>query len=191
MALRKEPLDAAQVRQVFDGWIEAAQDLRFDEALALGVPLHAEVKADWSAISLSLTLNRSGRWSEADRVLEEAIELGIDPVAMWTQRGIYALGAGREDLARSFLSRAIEGGSVDALAVVARLELSHGRYAAAREGFRKVLLLEPDYPWGGSGFGLSLVLDRPWTGAPGKAKLDVVPLRQAAQPAPSTVLRKP
>jgi tetratricopeptide (TPR) repeat protein len=191
LALRAEPLDDAQVRRVYDGWIEAALDLRFDEALALARPLHEEVKADWSAISLSLTLNRAGRWEEADRVLEQAIDLGLDPTAMWTQRGIYALGAGQEVLGQSFLERAIQEGSVDAVAVLARADLAEGRYAAARKGFKEVLLRQPDYPWAWRGFGLSLLFDGPWTDGPHQAKLRSLDLRPPQQPAPSTALRKP
>ncbi len=152
-----QPPAPERVLLAWEGWVEAAKDLRFDEALAIGRPLHAETRATWSAISLALSLNRSGRVQEADFVLAGQAQLEPEAAALWNQRGIYALATGDEDRAMDYLNQAIDLGSADARAVVARHHLALGRWEQAREGFRRVLEDEPTHPWAARGWGLAVL----------------------------------
>lgn len=156
------PLPAGWTRLAWEVWVEAAEDFRLEEALAIGRPLHAAARAPWSAHSLSLTLQRAGRWSEGDRVLAEQAERTPEP-GLVTQRGIHALAVGERAAARAELTRALGLGSADAAAVLALDDACHGDPEAARRGFRAVLESDREHPWGARGWGSTLVANRSGT----------------------------
>ncbi len=169
----RPPVPADRMQGAWEGWVEAARDLRFDEALAIGRPLHAEARATWSALSLSLTLNRSGHPREADAVLGGQIEREPAVAGLWSQRGIYELANGDEAVALGYLDQAVELGSADARAVIARLDLSRERWTEAREGFREVLVHEPTHPWAARAWGVALLAKPALPGADGTRSYSV------------------
>lgn len=153
-------LAGARLQLAWEGWLEAAQSLRFDEALGIGRPVHRDSRASWSALSLALSLTRAGEYDEADAVLEAQIEREASPAGLWSQRGISALGAGRERAGRGYLARALIRGSDDAGTVLARLDLAAGRSERARAGFRAALGARPVLPWARRGWGVTLLPPR-------------------------------
>lgn len=168
-APREAPLDGARTELAYEVWVDAAENLRFDEALAIGRNLHSRSHATWSAISLGLTTMRAGLPDEGDAVLAAQIALpstsAADLAALWDHRGILALGAGYEAPGRFALGRAVLHGSSDAAVVLARLDLAAGRLEAARAGFRAAWIENPGSDWARRGFGLTLLPPKSGTGA--------------------------
>jgi hypothetical protein len=158
-ALAPEQLDLA-----YRVWVDAADELRYDDALAIGRNVHARARATWSAISLALTTMRAGLPEECDGVLAAQIERARDNPAdlavLWDHRGIAALGAGWDSPARFALGRALLHGSTDAAVVLARLDLAVGKLDNARVGFRAVLIENPASDWARRGWGLTLLPTR-------------------------------
>ncbi|MCE9594978.1 MAG: hypothetical protein K8S98_12385 [Planctomycetes bacterium] len=145
----------------YEVWVDAADNLRFDEALAIGRNLHSRTHATWSAISLALTTMRAGLSKECDDVLAAQIAITkdnpVDLAALWDHRGIAALGAGWEAPGRFALGQALLHGSTDGAVVLARLDLAVGKLDTARVGFRAVLIENPNSDWARRGWGLSLL----------------------------------
>jgi len=152
---RAPELSGARLGVAWEAWLAASLDLRFDDALAIGRPVHADQRADWSAQSLALGLARAGLTDEADRILTEQMPRTSARAALWTQKGIALWGAGRDVPGRRALGIAMLLGSVDASTVVARLDLAAGRLPAARAGFRAALASGEPGPWARRGWGLS------------------------------------
>jgi hypothetical protein len=159
-AATEPELPRAHAELGYEVWVDAAESLRFDEALAIGRNLHRRAHATWSAISLALTTMRAGLADECDGLLADQIArttLQADLAVLWDHRGIAALGAGWESAGRFALGRAVLHGSSDAAAVLARLDLAAGRIAAARAGFRAALIENPASDWSRRGWALSLL----------------------------------
>ncbi|MCC6406322.1 MAG: hypothetical protein IT453_04080, partial [Planctomycetes bacterium] len=161
-AAREPALATDQAQLAYEVWVDAAEALRFDEALAIGRNLHARSLATWSAISLALTTMRAGLPDECDAVLEAQIavtprESSGDLAALWDHRGIAAIGAGWEQPGRFALGRAVLHGSTDGAVVLARLDLAAGEVERARAGFRAALIENPASDWARRGWGLSLL----------------------------------
>lgn len=157
----------------FEAGVEAAEDLRLEEALELQSALHAVARAEWSAENLALSLRLSGEYTRADEVLRRQIEEVRDTADLWSQRGLNALGAGDVDGARRLLGVGVARGSQDAASMLARLDLSLGR-SAARSEFAALLSSAGDEPgpWDLRGFGLSFTetpLPRAAADGPGAA----------------------
>lgn len=148
-------LGGARLNLAWEVWLAAALDLRFDDALAIGRPVHADQRADWSASSLALGLARAGRTDEADRVLTEQIARSSATAALWTQKGIALWGAGRDAQGRRALATGMLLGSIDASAVLARIDLAAGRRSAALAGFRAALSSDEPGPWARRAWGLA------------------------------------
>ncbi len=142
-------------------WLDAARDLRFDAALAMGRRIHADQQALWSAQSLAKTATGAGAYDEAQETLLAALESLAgsqeERATLQNQLATLLLGRGSERRARAWYGSAMLSGSADAVASVARLELAAGRIAAARAGFRRALLLPEPGPWARRGWGLSLL----------------------------------
>jgi hypothetical protein len=158
-----------RVQLAFDVWVDAADHLRYDDALAIGRNLHRRERATWSALSFSISCMRAGVPEEGDAALAGQIAASFaspsDLAALWDQRGIAALGAGWEARGRAALGHALIWGSSDASVVLARLDLAAGRSSDARTGFRAVLCENPASDWARRGFGLSLIPTRAGTRA--------------------------
>lgn len=154
-------LERWQLFLAYNTGVDEARALRFEDALPLIQALHERYRAEWSALDLFLTLKNLGRRAEADAVLAEAIEretaAGRRPKALWEHRGILALGFGDERLARDYLGRAMALGSDDAALLLARLDLMAGNTAAARTGFRALILNTPPPDWAWRGWGTALL----------------------------------
>jgi tetratricopeptide (TPR) repeat protein len=157
-AMERTPgsLSPEQTRLAHRLGVEAAEDLRLEEALAIQDALHARVGAEWSAFNLALSLRRMGLYQRADRILEE--QLGVAASAdLYSQRGLNALGSGNEARARTLFGAALARGSRDAAAVLARLDLAEGRLDTARSGFRALLANEDPGAWALRGWGVAQV----------------------------------
>jgi hypothetical protein len=161
-------LSNEQLTIAYGAGVEAAEDLRLGEAIAIQRAVHARAAAEWSAFNLTLSLRRAGDYDGADRVLAEQIERAPSPEVV-SQRGLNALGAGRVELARSLLGTAVARGSRDAALILARLDLAAGRIDAARNAFRALVAQEPPGAWALRGWGVALVessVAAPSTGSP-------------------------
>lgn len=168
-AAGEPPLSPAEAQLAYEGWVDAADNLRLEEALTIGRNLHARSRATWSAISLALTTMRAGLAEECDAVLAAQIaqagNSAADLAALWDHRGIAALGAGWEQPGRFALGRAVLHGSTVAAVVLARLDLAAGKLEAARAGFRAALIENPASDWARRGWGLTLLPPKPGTRA--------------------------
>ena len=155
------PLSADHLRLAWEVAVEEATALRLDGARAIQRVLHDRYAAVWSAMDLSLTLQRLGEEARADACLASQIareeSAGRPSGALWSQRGILALGSGDERRARDYLGLGCARGSADAGVVLARLDLDRGRLPAARAGFRALLLDDDPSPWAPRGWGLALL----------------------------------
>jgi hypothetical protein len=151
--------------QVFLAWntaLDAARALRYEEAaLPIQEEMHRRYQADWSALDLCLSSRALGRWADARRVLEETIAreeaAGRRPAALWEHLGVLALGAGDDRAARDYLGRALAWGSPDAGLLLSRMDLDSGNVAAARRGFRALILDAPPPDWAWRGWGTALL----------------------------------
>jgi tetratricopeptide (TPR) repeat protein len=156
-----EPLSNERLQLAWSTGVEAARDLRLQDAIAIQWDLAARHPADWSAMDLALSLGLAGRPLEADVALERALVRargeGRPTAELWNRRGLLWLGAGRERLGRDHLGRALARGSTDAAVVLAHLDLSRGDRDAARAGFRSRLYDDPPGAWALRGWGLSLL----------------------------------
>ena len=148
-------LAGPRLNLAWEVWLAAALDLRFEDALAIGRPVHADQRADWSGSSLALGLARAGFADEADRILTEQIARSAARAPLWSQKGIALWGARQDVRARRALGAAMLLGSVDASAVVARIDLAAGRRATARAGFRAALASDSPGPWARRGWALT------------------------------------
>lgn len=161
-------LTGDRLNRAWEAWTEAAIDLRHPEALAIGRPVHRDAQAPWSALSLGLNLTRAGRYREAETVMAAQLERTPLVADLWNQRGITAMGAGRDRASRGFLAHALLLGSYDAASIFARMDLRDGFRERARAGFRGILRNDPDNAWSRRGWGLSLLpprTPRPGVGA--------------------------
>ncbi len=160
-AERDAKLSPSRVRLANDVGVEAANALRYDDALAIQRNLHRRLHEVWSALNLAITDMRAGLVDEGESVLADQIALGTanaeDLAMMWEQRGIASIGAGFETRGRTALGHALMWGSTNALVVLARLDLAAGNDSEARTGFRAALCQNPDSDWARRGFGLSLL----------------------------------
>lgn len=154
-------LERWQLFLAFNTGVDEARALRFEGALPLQRALHERYRAEWSALDLFLTLKNLGQAAEADAVLAETIEretlAGRRPKVLWEHRGILALGSGDDRLARDYLGRAMALGSDDAALLLSRLDLMAGSTAAARTGFRALILNTPPPDWAWRGWGTALL----------------------------------
>lgn len=153
-------LTGERLNRAWEAWTEAALDLRHPEALAIGRPVHRDAQAPWSALSLGLNLTRAGRYREAESVMAAQLERTPLVADLWNQRGITAMGSGRDRASRGFLAHALLLGSYDAASILARMDLRDGFLERARAGFRGILRSDPDNAWSRRGWGLSLLPTR-------------------------------
>ena len=156
MRVTPEEWKPDRISSVYRVGVEAAEDLRLEDAIAVQQPLHDRIGEEWSAFNLALSLRRLGLYQRADRVLEEQIEKS--PSAdLYSQRGLNSLGAGNEKRSRAYLGAALARGSADAAVILARLDLASHRMESARSGFRAVLAEDPGNAWALRGWGISLI----------------------------------
>jgi len=156
MSSTEGPWSPEFISSAYRAGVEAAEDLRLEEAIGIQQPLHDHVGEEWSAFNLALSLRRAGLYQRADRVLEEQLDKGQSP-DLYSQRGLNALGSGNQKKARTYLGAALARGSVDAAVILARLDLASGRLDSARSGFRAVLVEAPGNAWARRGWGTTLV----------------------------------
>lgn len=151
------PREAQQLAH--DAGIRAADALEFGLALRVQGRLHARVGQLWTGYNLGVTQHRSGQTAAGDATLAALIEgaAPADRANLWSQRGIFALGQGRRDVAASHFGHAMALGSADATAILARERLAGHNLDAARDGFRASLNRNPDHPWALRGWGLTLL----------------------------------
>ncbi|MDG2143466.1 MAG: hypothetical protein P8N31_07920 [Planctomycetota bacterium] len=159
LALGPDSLDQDQLKLAWEAGKRAAEGLELDLALQLQRPLFELAPAEWSGINLAITLQRLGDWRATDDVMGALLSGHslADPAGTWSQRGIFALGAGEHQLAREYLGRALCLGSADASAILAREDLAHNHIQSARAGFRAALAGNSEHPWALRGWGLSLL----------------------------------
>ena len=157
-----EDLSRWQLVLAWSAAVEEARALRIPGAgLPIQERLYERCPADWSATDLALTRRSLGDERGADKLLAETIAretaYGRPTAALWTQRGIGALGFGDERRARDYLGRALAQGSDDANLVLSRLDLLEARVGAARRGFRTSILKWPPQDWAWRGWGMTLL----------------------------------
>ncbi len=146
----------AQISSAYRAGVEAAEDLRLEEAISIQQPLHDRVAEEWSAFNLALSLRRTGLYQRADRVLDEQIAKGAS-ADLYSQRGLNSLGSGNVKKARTHLGAALARGSMDAAVMLARLDLADGEFHSARAGFRAVLAENSTNAWARRGWGVAQV----------------------------------
>ena len=98
-----------------------------------------------------------GDYDGADEVLAAQMALGEGSPDLASQRGLNALGGGREAEALEHLAVALARGSDDAAVILARLDLARGRMRDARAGFRALISRPEPGAWAIRGWGVSLV----------------------------------
>jgi len=155
-------LSSAQARRALDVALEEAVALRLATgALAIQEVLQARFQAAWSAADLSLTHHRLGHRERADALLAEAIAReqaeGRATADLWFRRGSAAFGNGDERAARSYLGRALAGGSEDGALMLGLIDLLDERLEAARMSFRTSILSPQPAAWALRGWGLTLL----------------------------------
>lgn len=155
-------LSNAQARLAFDVALEEALALRLNQgARPIQEVLHARFRAAWSGADLSLTHHRLGHAELADALMAEAIareEAAGRPTAdLWSRRGVAAFGNGDERAARSYLGRALAGGSMDGALMLGLIDLLDERLTAARMSFRTSILSPRPAAWALRGWGLTLL----------------------------------
>jgi hypothetical protein len=151
--------------ELLDAWNVAGEEVRAlrlaDGALPIQERLYQRARAAWSGSDLARTLGLLGRSVEADALLAEVIAqeeaAGRPTQDLWSQRGIQALGAGNERLARDYLGHALGQGSMEAALRLARADLAQGRLGAARMGLRPPILSGDDTGSALRGWGLALL----------------------------------
>jgi hypothetical protein len=154
MSLTPRSLTRAEINQIYLAGVEAAEDLRLDEALSIQQPLHDLAGAEWSAMNLAMTLRRRGHYERADRVLGDQIRANSS-ADLFAQRGLNALAAGDEARSRTYFGAALSKGSKNAAVNLARLDLAANRLLAARSGFRAVFVDSPESAWALRGWGIA------------------------------------
>ncbi|MFT6714601.1 MAG: tetratricopeptide (TPR) repeat protein [Planctomycetota bacterium] len=159
LAMEPVALDPDQLKLAWEAGKRAAEGLELELALEIQRPLFELEPAEWSGINLAITLQRLGDWRASDAVMGTLLnELPLaDPAGTWSQRGIFALGAGELLLAREYLGRALCLGSADASGILAREDLARHNIQSAKAGFRAALTGNPEHPWALRGWGLSLL----------------------------------
>ncbi len=151
-------LESAELTLSWEAGQRAADSLEFELAFRIQEQLYRRVPAEWSGVNMALTAHKLGRWQTADLVLGELLESKpTDAAGLWSQRGIFALGDGRQRLAREYFGRAICLGSPDATGILAREDLALYNFEPARAGFRAALASNSKHPWALRGWGLSLL----------------------------------
>lgn len=151
-------LPADQAQAAWEAAVAEADALRWQSAIPLQRELHRRVQQDWSALNLALSLNRSQGAEAADGVLAAQLPRSHAPAELWSQRGIYWIGADEIERGRNCLGRALALGSSDAAVVLAREDLQRGEVARARAALRDLVTEQPPGPWALRGFGLALLL---------------------------------
>lgn len=149
------PLELQQL--CFEIGAQLAEKGALDAAAALQTALHANVRADWSAIDAALTLGRLGRGDEADRLLAAHEPLAAFKGEIANHRGLLARGRGDDRVAREHFGRALVAGSRHAGLSLARMDLEVGDLAAARIGFRPGVDDAPAHDWALRGWALTLL----------------------------------
>jgi tetratricopeptide (TPR) repeat protein len=134
---------------------------RYPAAYPLQLALHGAVRADWSALDLSLTEIRLGRLDAAEGVLLQQLRLSEAPAELWNQLGLLELARGRSASAGSALARALRLGSENAGLSLARLRLQQGQREAALALFRQGVDRDPPPPWSLAGWALCLLGPEP------------------------------
>lgn len=151
-------LTSEEVRLAYEAGVEAATELRLEDAIAIQSALHQAYRATWSAANLAMTLGTAGEFELADELLAEQIARDPSQAApLWNQRGHLAQGRGADAEARAHFGRALAGGSSNAAMTLARMDLEEGRLSEARRGFRALLTEEPPHAWTLRGWGQSLL----------------------------------
>lgn len=152
------------------GLTYAGELLWMEEAVRVQRALHRRYGTVWSVLNLAFTLHRSGSSDEADALLGEYIAAAEPPAGqaapaelaeLWNNRGLIALGRGRERQARDCFGRALALGSTDSALILARIDLSRGNIAEARAGFRGLLLDVEPHAWALRGWGVALLSPDP------------------------------
>lgn len=156
----QEPERALQ-QTAFDRARELIAAGRYAEARELQAALHAAVRADWSALDLSLTEIRLSRLDAAETLLLEQLRRSSAPAELWNQLGLLALAQERPAQAASAWARALRLGSENAGLSLARLRLQQGQNEAALALFRQGVDREPPPPWSLAGWALCLLGPEP------------------------------
>ena len=159
LATKPDSLEQDELMLAWEAGKRAAEGLELNLALEIQGPLFELAPAEWSGVNLAITFQRLGDWRASDEVMGTLLQ-GIplaDPAGTWSQRGIFALGAGEVLLAREHLGRALCLGSADASAILAREDLARDNIQSSRAGFRAALAGNPEHPWALRGWGLSLL----------------------------------
>jgi len=158
LELDEVALDSSDVTFAWEAGKRATDSLEFKLAKAIQLQLYRRYPAEWSGVNLALTSHKLGQWSEADLVMDELLRASpSDAAGLWSQRGIFALGADRLRVAREYFGRAICLGSADATGILAREDLALHNIESARAGFRAALVANSEHPWALRGWGLSLL----------------------------------
>lgn len=149
------PLDLQQL--CFEIGAQLAEKGDLESAAALQTALHRNVQADWSAIDAALTLGRSGRVEEAERLLSDHEPRAAFAGEIANHRGLLARGRGDDRVAREHFGRALVAGSRHAGLSLARMDLEVGDHSAARIGFRPGVDDAPAHDWALRGWALTLL----------------------------------
>jgi len=129
-------------------------------ALQLAEALYGRSRSVWSAQNLALARTRAGAYGEAASLLEGFLlgELGAaDRDLLGSIRALVLLGEGGHLRARASLGKALSRGGSDSGIVLGLLSLEIGHTGRSRALFRAALSRDPERPWAGRGWGLSMV----------------------------------
>lgn len=154
-------LDGAAQTLAFNAGTGAAEAFELERAVAIFEQLTARLDAGWARYNLALARHRAGDGAGAEAALDELLATvpAAERPALWSQRAIFALGAGRTASARASFGHAIGLGDADAASILAREALARHNLGPARRGFRSALARRTDHPWALRGWGLTLLSD--------------------------------
>lgn len=186
-ALAERPSDAARgaavLERLRDGAVELtalAQNLAFEDAqraaeafelelsLALFRTLVERTDAPWARYNLAIVEHRAGDTAASDALLADMLDSqpAVEAPGLWSQRGIFAWGAGNDATALRHFGQALVRGSTDASAILAREALARHNLGPARAGFRAALERDRAHPWALRGWGLALLTPKAASATP-------------------------
>jgi tetratricopeptide (TPR) repeat protein len=144
-------------RLAFDLAQELLRRGQGERAAELQAALHGRVRAEWSALDLSLTLGNQGQLERAAQVLADQLTLDPDNGELWNARAHLDLAAGELRAARRHLARAMLCGSENAALGLGRLSALYGSEEAARAAFRPGVDWDPPHDWALRGWAATLL----------------------------------
>lgn len=163
--LRDRAVELTSLAQnlAFEDAQRAAEAFELDLSLELFRSLVERTDAPWARYNLAIVEHRAGDFEASDALLADmlASQPAVEAAGLWSQRGIFAWGAGNDSSALRHFGQALARGSADASAILAREALGRHNLGPARTGFRAALERDRAHPWALRGWGLALLTPKP------------------------------